>query len=184
MVRDPRAVFASRKSRAVKNNGCYTEAHRLIRSWNSSAREIPRLRRDPSRFLIVRYEELVKNPREVLETVCRFGEFEFNECMLEPTRGGVPWQGNSAFDQAFNGINATATEKWKERLTEDEIWWIELHCRKGMELMDYPLQTDARFSLRRWLKRLPDESLKGYIRARRDSLRQWMGLVGDCRYDR
>lgn len=33
----------------------------------------------------------------------------------------------------------------KRYLTNHEIRWIELHCRKGMELAGYPLQTDARF---------------------------------------
>ncbi|HEV2331257.1 MAG TPA: sulfotransferase [Verrucomicrobiae bacterium] len=183
IVRDPRAVFASRKGRVVKENGDYTEAHRLTRSWNSSALEIPRMRRDPSRFLVVRYEDLVKNPRAVLETICGFGGFDFDSRMLEPTRGGVNWRGNSNFDQAFNGISAAPAERWKTCLAEDEIWWIELHCRNGMELNGYQLRTHARFSLLRWLKRLPDESLKGYLRARRDSLRQGLGLLKECRFD-
>jgi hypothetical protein len=184
IVRDPRAVFASFKNRIVNRYGHHTKAHRLPRSWNRSAREIPRLRRDPSRFLVIRYEDLVKNPEEILKTICQFGGFEFSEGMLEPTRAGKGWQGNSAFYKAFKGISAAPAEKWKDYLTEDEIWWIELHCRKGMDLANYPLQTNARFSLLRWLKRLPGESWFGYIRARRASLCQWLGLLKECRYDK
>lgn len=182
MVRDPRAVFASFKNRIMNRYGHHTKAHRLPRSWNRSAREIPRLRRDPSRFLVIRYEDLVRSPREILQTVCRFGGFEFNENLLEPTRAGRGWQGNSAFKQDFKGISAAPADKWKDCLTEHEIWWIELHCRKGMELAGYRLQSNARFSLLRWLKRLPGESWFGYFRARRGSLFQWLGLLKECRY--
>ena len=48
VVRDPRAVFASRKRRLLTRSGCYTKAHRLVRGWNRSSRQIPKLmpRRD------------------------------------------------------------------------------------------------------------------------------------------
>jgi len=52
-----------------------------------------------------------------------------------------------------------------------------------MELANYPLQTDARFSPGRWLKRLPGESGNGYVRARRASLCQLLGLLPACRYE-
>jgi hypothetical protein len=185
MVRDPRAVIASRKQWNIKEKGHYTEAHRLAREWNRCAREIPRLRRDSGRFLIVHYEDLVREPRQMLLEICRFGGFEFSESMLRPTRAGSRWQGNSAYYyKALDGISTAPVDKWKDCLTEDEIWWIELHCRKGMELAGYPLQTGARFSLKRWLKPLSEESRQGYIRSRRASLYQGLGLLRDCRYDR
>ncbi len=184
IVRDPRAVFASRKKRLMNRFGCHTKAHRLVREWNRSSQEIPRLRRDPFRFLVIRYEDLVKNPNNVLKTVCRLNGFDFTDRMLEPTRAGESWRGNSTFQGAFSGIKTTPVDQWKDYLTENEIWWIELHCRKGMELANYPLQTDGRFSLLRWLKRLPGESWSGYIRARRASLCQLLGLLKECRYDK
>lgn len=182
IIRDPRAVFASFKNRIMNRYGTHTKAHRLPRSWNRCARHIRQLRRDPSRFLIIRYEDLIQNTRETLERVCRFGGFDFSEKMLEPTRAGGGWEGNSAFHEAFKGISSASLDLWKDRLSMDEIWWIELHCHKGMDLANYPLQTDARFCLFRWLKRLPGESLAGYFRARRASLYQGLGLLKECQY--
>jgi hypothetical protein len=182
LVRDPRAVFASRKKRMMNNKGCHTKAHRLVREWNRSSREIPRLRHQPDKFMVVRYEDLVKAPHEILEKICRFAGFNFVPAMLKPTRAGTEWQGNSAFQTAFNDISATTVDQWKNYLTEHEIWWIEMHCRKGMELAAYPLQTDGRFSLGRWLRRLPGESWKGYLRARRASLCQLLGVLKECKY--
>lgn len=184
MVRDPRAVFASRKKHVTNRYGQHKKAHRLVREWNRSSQEIPRLRRNPDCFLVVRYEDLVKNPKEIMQAVCRLGGFDFIEKLLQPTRAGTDWQGNSAFQATFTGINTAPADQWKDLLTEHEIWWIELHCRKGMELAGYPLQTGGRFSLIHWLKRLPGESWNGYFRSRRASLCQGLGLLKECRYDK
>ncbi len=182
LVRDPRAIFASRKQRLMNRYGWHAKAHRLTREWNRSAREIPRLRRDPARFLVIRYEDLVKNPEEMIEAVCRLGGFAVSDQLFEPTRAGVGWQGNSSFQTTFDTITATAVDQWKNYLTPHEIWWIEWHCRRGMELAGYALQTRGRFSLIGWLKRLPGESWVGYLRARRASFCQFMGWLKECRY--
>ena len=65
MVRDPRAVFASRKKVVLFEDGRPANAHLLVREWNRCAREIPRLRQNPSRFLVIRYEDLnlASNPK-------------------------------------------------------------------------------------------------------------------------
>ena len=182
LVRDPRAVFASRKKRLMNRYGCHGKAHRLLREWNRSAQEIPRLRREPSRFLIIRYEDLVKHPEKILAAVCRLGGFEVHRKLFEPTRAGVGWQGNSSFQSTFDTITAAPVDQWKSYLTPHEIWWVEWHCRRGMELAGYPLQTTGRFSLLSWLKRLPGESWIGYLRGRRASFCQLMGWLKECRY--
>lgn len=183
VLRDPRAMFASVKKALVNQYGAYTKAHRFTRKWNSCTKETPRLRKNPKRFLVVRYEDLVKNPQEQMQAVCRLAGIDFIPELLNPTRAGEKWQGNSAHQASFSGISTAAIDQWKSQLTEHEIWWIELHTRKGMELAGYPLMTDAKFSLGRWLKRLPGESWGGYFRARRASIFQGLGLLKDCRYD-
>jgi hypothetical protein len=183
VVRDPRAVFASRKRRLVNRYGCYTKAHRLVREWNRSCRLIPKLIARRDQYLLVHYVDLVRAPRENLDRICQFLGIELVPEMFAPTRAGRQWQGNSSFHDALSGISAQSVHQWKSELTEDEVWWIEIHCREGMRLMGYQLQTDGRFSLRRWLKRLPSESWSGYLRARRGSLCQIMGLLEHCRYD-
>ncbi len=185
VVRDPRAVFASRKKFVMDNpERQHTKAHRLVREWNRSAREIPRLRQQPERFLVIRYEDLVKNPEEIIQAVCRHAGIDFAETLLQPTRVGADWGGNSAHHAGFSGVDASTADLWRKKLSPHEVWWIELHCRKGMEIAGYALETSAKFSIWRWLKRLPDESWSGYGRARRASFCQWLGLIKECRYDK
>jgi hypothetical protein len=58
-----------------------------------------------------------------------------------------------------------------------------MHCREGMALAGYELQTEARFSFRRWARRLKGESWRGFLRARKSSLCHMAGLLEECRYD-
>jgi hypothetical protein len=184
VVRDPRAVFASRRRRLLNRLGHYGKAHRLVREWNRSARQIEKLQDDAGRYLWIRYEDLVTHPRESLEKICPFAGIELVPQLFEPTRAGRQWLGNATFHSTFNNISAEAADLWRNELTPDEIWWVELHCRDGMRLAGYPLETEAGFSLARWCKRLPGESWMGYLRARRGSLCQLTGLLADCRYHR
>jgi len=183
VVRDPRAVFASRKKRLVNRYGRYAKSHRLVREWNRSSRQVPKLLSRGDHYMVIRYEDFVQAPRAGLEQVCRFIGIECLPELFSPTRGGKHWEGNSSFQNGFSGISADSVDHWKKELTEDEVWWIEMHCRPGMQLAGYSLQTEGKFSLSRWLKRLPGESWIGYLRARRGSLCQLAGLLEHCRYD-
>jgi Sulfotransferase family len=183
IVRDPRAVFASRKRHLIGRYGRHTKAHRLVREWNESSGQISKLQKRTESYLLIRYEDLVHNTAKTLERVCRFIGIELLAVMLEPTRAGKGWRGNSAYDKTFGGISAASVDQWKKELTEDEIWWIEMHCREGMQIAGYNFETDCRFSFARWSKRMSGESWGGYLRARRGSLCQWAGLLEDCRYD-
>ncbi|MDB6021015.1 MAG: sulfotransferase [Pedosphaera sp.] len=183
ILRDPRAVFASRRRLHLNRLGCYTKAHRLVREWNHSTRQIKRLEKHRGNYLVIRYEDLIQRSREVMEKICQFAGIDFLPVLLEPTHAGKEWHGNSAFYTAFTGIDSQPLDKWQEELTEDEIWWVDLHCRKGMMLAGYEPKTKARFSFARWSKRLPGESWGGYLRARKSSLCQMAGRLEDCRYD-
>jgi hypothetical protein len=184
VVRDPRGVFASVKRRLLNRSGNYTKAHRLVRGWNRSCRLIPKLLARGDQYLVVRYEDLVLATQRSLERICRFIGIEFLPELFAPTRAGRQWQGNSSFHEAFTGISAQSIEQWKKDLTEEEIWWVEMHCREGMRLTGYPFQSAGSFSLTRWLRRLPGETWGGYLRARRASLCQQAGLLEHCRYDK
>jgi hypothetical protein len=183
LLRDPRAVFASRRQRLLNRYGSHAKAHRLVREWNESARQIPRQRERGGRHLVVRYEDLVTNSPGVMEQICRFTGIEFHPVLLQPTLGGQPWLGNPTFCGSFEGIDNEPAERWRTELTPAEIWWVEMHCREGMALAGYGLESDAKFSLRRWGKRLQGESWRGYLHARKSSLCQLAGLIQECRYD-
>jgi hypothetical protein len=79
VIRDGRDVTLSVLDRTVKE----LDAAEVARRWQ---RKIERARSDAPRlghYLEVRYEELVAEPRRVLERVCEFIDLPFDEAMLD-----------------------------------------------------------------------------------------------------
>src|SRR5260370_41523648 len=59
--------------------------------------------------------------------------------VLRPTKIGQPWGGNSAAQIAFSEVTAEPASRWEHELSEDEIGWVEWHCRDLMpEFGDEP----------------------------------------------
>jgi hypothetical protein len=173
IVRDPRAVYASRQRALQQSVGRHAKAFRLVNEWNRSVRQRWLKQDMPEQFLSVRYEDLVAKPRETLAQVCNFIGIEARPLSLAPTKGGQPWRGNSSYGDAFSTISEVPLDRWKDELSADEVAWIEYHCQEGMRQCGYPLLTDLSSpsrNLRQWLRPLATESRLGYLKARRASL--------------
>ncbi|MEX0404937.1 sulfotransferase [Aquibium sp. LZ166] len=89
----------------------------------------------PDRLALVRYEDLITDPRATIDRLCGFLGIEFAETMLRPTfqdsslKGGGPVQGETELD-------AGALDRWRERLTPAQIDLIlaltgEMRARLG-----------------------------------------------------
>jgi len=86
--------------------------------WRASMRRVPALRRElgPERFHVVRYEDLVARPEEVVAAICEFLGENFEEQMLE-----VQYS-NSSTGAAGGGIGAGSVGAWREGLAVEEVW--------------------------------------------------------------
>jgi hypothetical protein len=173
VVRDPRAVYASRRQRLLHGAAQHSKAFRLVNEWNRSVYQRFNYKKDPGRFLSVRYEDLVENPRPVVEQVCAFIGVDAGPLPLTPTRGGRAWGGNSSYGDNFSGVSKNSLDRWKTELSPGEIHWIEYHCQAGMRDCGYEILSDLSSPARnlgRWFARVPHESGLGYLKARRGSL--------------
>jgi hypothetical protein len=173
VVRDPRAVFASRRQRLLHDSPRHTKAFRLVNEWNRSVQQRLEYKNQPERFLSIRYEDLVNDPRPVVERICALIDVDASPLSLLPTRGGRAWGGNSSYGENFSGVSKGSLDRWKNELTAAEIHWIEYHCQAGMRECGYEILSDLSspaHNLGRWLRRLPHESWSGYFKARRASL--------------
>ena len=72
-------------------------------------------------YMVIRYEDLVAQPRETVERVAEFLDVRFSESLLEPTVLGSPWAGNSTSGQRFEGISTLPLRLWKPLVTPLEI---------------------------------------------------------------
>ncbi|HZR79194.1 MAG TPA: sulfotransferase [Chthoniobacterales bacterium] len=170
-LRDPRAILATQialeKTRRTKRFSVYY----VIAHWRIAAKLARRVRAGDIPGLFVQFERLLSEPESVMRTACDYLEVQFTpETVLHPTKIGEPWGGNSAAQTAFTDISTEPASRWEHELSEDEIGWVEWHCRDLMPEFGYEPRLKSR-RLRYFLRRLRQERAREYLKSRLYSLR-------------
>ena len=175
-LRDPRAILATQialeKTRQTKRFSVYY----VVAHWRVAAQLAKRIRDGEIPGLLVQYEQLVGEPSMSMQKVCDYLEIGFDpEIVLKPTKVGQKWSGNSAAQTEFSEINSEPASRWKNELSEDEIGWVEWHCRDLMPEFGYEPRLN-RQKLRHFAKAIRGERPREYLKSRAYSLRDQMRL--------
>jgi hypothetical protein len=138
MVRDPRDMYASFKLikplvESGDNYPSFFSVDMSFSEWLLGNRKKSCMTYmdyfediNPSeQFCFVRYEDLVKNPKESMMSISNFLGLQFNNTMLEPTTAGSLWGGNSSSEKSFSNVNPSRVEKWRRVLEEREVKLID-----------------------------------------------------------
>ena len=172
LLRDPRAVVASRNYGVyARSSGTRYPLMFILRSWQRSV-HYARLNAGHSRFLMLRYEDLVQRPELTARNLCGFMGLPFDAAMLDAgsftDASGRPWKGNSSFAVSAGG-EAGAVDRWQKVLSEQEVRMIERFCGEAMTWLGYPLvyQDGGRVEVqafREWCPDYPEwlEKYRGY----------------------
>jgi hypothetical protein len=174
-MRDPRALLAAqialeRTRKTRKFSVYYVVAH-----WRTAARLARKVRDGQIPGLVVGYEDLALHPAMSMQKVCDYLEIKFDpEIVLNPTKVGRSWAGNSATGLRFSEINAAPVSRWETELSEDEIGWVEWHCRDLMSEFGYEPRLNRR-SLRHFAKPVRGERPREFLKSRAYSVRDdWL----------
>lgn len=140
MVRDPRAVCASKNVKAEKYPWLF-----LGRQWRKLAALAWLARRAvPERVMVLRYEDLVAAPEATARSICAFLGIGFAPEILDATRfrddAGARWEQNSSYFERLQAFNPRSVAKWQEVLREDEVRCVESLCWPEMTLFGYPCE--------------------------------------------
>ena len=171
-MRDPRAIFAAQIAlEKTRQLGTFSTYY-CISHWREVAKIVLRARKEGDTTLfLVPYEKLVLEPGEWMKRVCAFLEIEYDlDIVLTPTKAGKFWEGNSATETAFSQISTEPLTRWQSDLSEEEIGWVEWHCRDLMPEFGYEPKLGER-SLRHFMKPTRYERPKQYLKSRFYSLR-------------
>lgn len=138
--RDPRAVVASRNSGSKLYAGMYPLLF-IIRHWRKAV-AYTILHRSDRRFMAIRYEDLIGDPKRCMSSVCDFMGVPFDAALLNVSgyvKGdGTPWKPNSAFElPASQGFSTSSLERWKGILSEDVLAVVEYLCDPEMKYLGY-----------------------------------------------
>jgi Sulfotransferase family len=170
-MRDPRALLAAQialeKTRKTRRFSVYY----VIAHWRAAANLATKIRRNEIPGLVVSYEDLALYPSQSMEKVCQYLEIDFDpDVVLNPTKVGRSWAGNSAAGVRFTEISTEPVTRWTGELNEDEIGWVEMHCRDLMSEFGYEPRLNRR-SLRHFAKPIRGERPKEFLKSRAYSLR-------------
>jgi sulfotransferase family protein len=171
-MRDPRAIFAAQIAlEKTRQLGTFSTYY-CISHWRAVANVVLRAREDKDTTLfVVPYEQLVLEPAKWMKQVCAFLEIEYDPAIvLTPTKAGKFWEGNSATETAFFRISTEPLTRWQSDLSEEEIGWVEWHCRDLMPEFGYEPRLGER-SLRHFMKPTRYERPRQYLKSRFYSLR-------------
>jgi hypothetical protein len=138
VVRDPRDNYLSYHS---KHATWSPEFFSL--NWRRSiqAGEDNFVKYGKNRYRIIRYEDLVQSPEELIPQIMEFLQIEWDSSLFTPTRGGTSWQGNSMFSNKFTEISAAPVGRWREKLSEIDTLVIQKICREDINRFNYPAAT-------------------------------------------
>ena len=147
VVRDPRDVYASIKSRDIRNHRKITPIDAFSYSWAKSASQYREYqqRLGEDRYFLLRYEDLIGNLHRVLADLVEFLEIEHCEILTSPTKGQgkVLWGGNPASGQKQSGVYSSSHGQWLSYLSNEEVKCIESMLFSEMKAFDYELVTDV-----------------------------------------
>lgn len=124
VVRDPRAVTESWRGVPWTNGSLEADAEVWRRYLETSRKEPPRR----ATCHVIRYESLIANPESETRRLCEAIGLKFHAAMLrfhEVSAEAVnverePWKA-----EALKPLSVTGVDRWRERLTADEVARIE-----------------------------------------------------------
>ena len=170
-MRDPRAILAAQIAITEKRGRKDFSIYYVIAHWRVAAKLVRRILSREIGGLVVRYDDLATDPSPTMKKVCDYLEIAFDpEIVLTPTKIGRSWSGNSAAQTDFSEISSEPVSRWEHELSEDEIGWVEWHCRDLMPGFGYEPRLKQR-SLRHWTKPIRGERPCEYLKSRTYSLR-------------
>jgi hypothetical protein len=134
IVRDPRDNFAAYYNQKHEH---YSPAL-FVKDWSSSVTVWTRFATSyPEHCLSIRYEDLVREPKTILEQICRFLDIQWNDSLLIPTRNGILWSGNSRDFIKFDRISDKPVGKFRRKLSADRIEFIEAWLKDAFDAFGY-----------------------------------------------
>jgi Sulfotransferase family len=173
-MRDPRALLAAQIALEQTRKTQRFSVYYVIAHWRTAAKLAKKIRAGKIPGLVVGYEDLARNPRTSMQKVCEYLEITFDpEVVLNPTKVGQSWAGNSAAGTRFAEISTAPVTRWQHELSDDEIGWVEWHCRDLMPEFGYQPRLTER-SLRYFMKPIRGERPKEFLKSRIYSLRDRM----------
>jgi len=143
LLRDPRAVVSSNlmvKEEALRGHAL--SYARCLRKLMACALHYETLPVFQGRLMILRYEDIIRDPEPRCRELCRFLEVEFDPRMLDSERWidpgtGKVYEGFSSYESRARGFSTHRIDRWKKHLPEPKARLTDLVCGPEMGFFGY-----------------------------------------------
>jgi len=202
MVRDPRDVILSRtlkrnKKRYLKRGGnvatwksekaSLRPSIGFLKGWERSMIAFLRINETvPEHVLLIRYDDLVSAPRDVMGEVAEFLGVPWQESLVTPSFLGTLWKGNSMQERTFHGVSSSEGRK-KHKLPPHHLWQIEAWLGDVMVRQPSaydPLRLREGIDVKALVSWLRGEGVLDFLRNRLRMIANQRNLTGHRAFDR
>lgn len=173
VCRDPRDNYVSYK----RKWGDKMNAIRFSKSWNDAIRIFEEAQNKMD-IHFLKYEDLLNDPKGVVMQLVSFLGINWNDTLLQPTRSGILWKGNSMFKSETTSIHTESIGRFRNNISGEDLSIIEFLCVKEMKRYNYilesllmPSEIEQRKLINEYNELLPVYIGKGF------SLRRYLGLM-------
>lgn len=145
VVRDPRDVTASYRAVTWEKGLRYLDAaFATLHSMRHALRYRDELA--GRSYALVRYEDLVTNPESTVGALCTRIGLPYDAAMLDTElfrdRSGVPWPGNSAYEERRATISPGSVGAHQSQLDAVERYFVEMVAGDAMHALGYELAAE------------------------------------------
>lgn len=104
--------------------------------WKATMRRLPAIRKcvPAGNLLVLRYEDLVTRPMEIIPKICEVIDEPYDERMHQVTFK------NSSSDPKQAGIFSSSVGGWRQKLSQEEIYIAQRTAAKEMTELGYALE--------------------------------------------
>jgi hypothetical protein len=138
VIRDPRDAHCSVRTKAQTTTPRWADitAERTAKSWVRRIEQGLQHRSDSTRYLELRYEDLVRDPAGEMQRVLAFVDEPWDDCILAP--GSNP---RNEQPRVNTPIVPTSVGRWRQDLPPEDVAAIEAIAGPLMRLLGYDLVT-------------------------------------------
>lgn len=142
LVRDPRDNFAAIAAGVSKyyanfGEGRFESLASLINRVEIGFKALKLNKILYKEYHIIKFEDLVLQPFESVQTICELLDLPCWDGMLTPTKSGKKYSGNSHEGKIFNSISTENVNRWQHRISELDAQIIEACCADMMAYFGY-----------------------------------------------
>jgi len=135
-IRDPRDVLSSWKYTTKAPGKDYLDA--IGNCYDSMKYALKNSRNFPKRYYVLRFEDLVDNPKKEIKKLCNFTGLDFNEEMINSQNfmskigGNKKWKPDTPFKDKIKGISQKPVGRWKNKLDREDLFLCEMSIDDNM----------------------------------------------------